>query len=283
MSAKTYSSGEHWAEPLLVDSGNMSRHFILEAGAKLHATAFALGVYKENDDATACAPEVGGGKSSGEVADVIKPCARLGARAGGLSPGDGAMAKREPSASITITVDLKGEGAEFHLHALYIASGVGEYAGRAAIDVRVNHLAPGCTSRQLVKGIAAGEATAVFNGMVHVAAGAQKTDATQRNQNLQLTDTAHIHATPALEIYADDVKCSHGATVGRLDEEAIYYMRQRGVGEAEARRMQMHGFAAEIVNHCPAEAAGREAGREAGCELGREAIGARIAGIIDNI
>jgi Fe-S cluster assembly scaffold protein SufB len=154
-------------------------------------------------------------------------------------------------AKLSLTVDLAGEGAEFDLHALYIASGGG--AAGADIDVRVNHLAPGCVSRQLVKGIAADTATGSFAGMVHVAPGAQNTDASQRNQNLQLSDKAHVFTRPQLEIYADDVKCSHGATIGQLDGEAIYYMRQRGVSEAEARRMQIHGFAAEIINHCPSE------------------------------
>jgi Fe-S cluster assembly protein SufD len=223
MSVLTYTTGDHWAEPLLLETGQERTLSIkLEAGAKLHATAFVLA-------------ETGG-----------------------------------ETASLSLAVDLTGEGAEFHLHALYIASGVGESASRAAIDVRVNHLVADCTSRQLIKGIAGGSATGSFTGMVHVAPDAQRTDASQRNQNLQLTDAAHVFTTPSLEIYADDVRCSHGATVGRLDEEAVYYMRQRGVSEDEARRMQMHGFAAEIVNHCPSEAQ-------------REAIGARVSELIDRL
>ncbi len=161
---------------------------------------------------------------------------------------------------------MAGEGAEFELHALYIASG----ADRAEIDVRVNHLAPNCTSRQLVKGIAGDAATGSFAGMVHVAHGAQKTDASQRNQNLQLSDTAHIITRPELEIYADDVRCGHGATIGRLDDEAIYYMRQRGVGEAEARRMQLYGFAGEIIDHTASEAL-------------REPIRAKITALVDRL
>jgi Fe-S cluster assembly protein SufD len=172
----------------------------------------------------------------------------------------------EQAPSLALTVDLIGRGAEFHLNALYIASG----EGRAHIDTQINHFAPDCVSRQLIKGIAAGSATASFTGLVHVARNAQKTDASQRNQNLQLTDTAHIHTNPGLEIYADDVKCSHGATIGRLDEEAIYYMRQRGIGEALARRMQLHGFADEIVNYCPSE------------EL-RQSVAFRIGKIIDRL
>ncbi len=155
----------------------------------------------------------------------------------------------DAAAKLSLTVDLAGEGAEFNLHGLYIAS----ESWHAEIDVKVNHLVPDCISRQLIKGIATDTATGSFTGMVHVAPDAQRTDASQRNQNLQLSDTAHVFTRPRLEIYADDVKCSHGATVGRLDEEAIYYMRQRGVSEAEARRMQMQGFAGEIINHCPSD------------------------------
>lgn len=167
---------------------------------------------------------------------------------------------------LAIDVELAGEGAEFHLWALHVATG----KERTDISVNVRHLAPGCTSRQLIKGIAGGSAAGSFVGLVYVAPGAQKTDAAQRSQNLQLTDSAHIYARPQLEIYADDVRCSHGATVGRLDEEAIYYMRQRGVGEAEARRMQLQGFAGEVVNHCESEDY-------------RLQIGDKIAALLDNL
>ncbi len=176
----------------------------------------------------------------------------------------------EGTAQLSLEADLAGEGAEFHFNALFVASGEGASAGRAEIDVRVNHLVPGCTSRQLVKGIAADEATGLFSGMVHVSRDAQRTDAAQRNQNLQLSDSAHIFTRPQLEIYADDVKCSHGATVGRLDEEAIYYMRQRGVSEKEARRMQMQGFAGEIIERCESESA-------------RISIGEKISALIDRL
>ena len=172
------------------------------------------------------------------------------------------------TARLSLEIDLAGEGAEFNLNALFVASGEGASAGCAEIDVTVNHLVPDCTSRQLIKGIAADEATVSFIGMVHVARDAQRTDAAQRNQNLQLSDTAHVFTRPQLEIYADDVKCSHGATVGRLDEEAVYYMRQRGIPEVEARRMQMQGFAGEIIEHCPSEGS-------------REAIGNKISALID--
>ncbi|MDR1671826.1 MAG: SufD family Fe-S cluster assembly protein [Alistipes sp.] len=169
------------------------------------------------------------------------------------------------NAGLSLTVDLTGPGAAFHLHALALSSG----EGRADISVKVNHISPHCVSRQLIKTIATDSATGSFSGLVHVAPGAQLTDASQRNQNLQLSDTAHILTNPGLEIYADDVKCSHGATIGRLDEEAVYYMRQRGIPEAEARRMQIHGFAGEIINHAHPGSL-------------RDSIGAKVSALIDS-
>jgi Fe-S cluster assembly protein SufD len=155
----------------------------------------------------------------------------------------------DTAVNLTLTIDMTGKHAELNLHGLFIASG----SGSAGIDIKVNHRVSDCHSRQLINGIATGTATGSFDGMVHVARDAQRTDATQQNRNLQITDTAHIFIRPQLEIYADDVKCSHGATIGRLDEEAVYYMRQRGISESEARRMQLKGFTAEIVNHCQSE------------------------------
>jgi Fe-S cluster assembly protein SufD len=165
---------------------------------------------------------------------------------------------------ISQQTDLAGEHSEANLHGLYIASD----NAKSDIELRLNHLTPDCRSRQLVKGIATGQATGVFSGMVYVARDAQHTDAAQQNRNLQLSDAAQIFTRPQLEIYADDVKCGHGATIGRLDEEAIYYMRQRGVGENEARKMQMQGFADDIINHCPAGSF-------------REFVAARAEGLIE--
>jgi Fe-S cluster assembly protein SufD len=147
----------------------------------------------------------------------------------------------------SVEVNLVGAHAEFDLWGLYMVAG----RDKAEISVRINHLTPDCRSSQLIKGIAAGEATGAFTGMIHVAPGSRRTDATLENRNLQLDDAARIYTRPQLEIYADDVKCGHGATVGQLDEEAIYYMRQRGVGEREARRMQLQGFVDDIINRCP--------------------------------
>ncbi len=241
------TAGVYHAEPLLVEVGCQSVRVVLDAGAVLHASAFVLAV----------GGDVGWDEAGSEICRV---------------EGDRAEGGVDVAARLAIEVDLAGEGAEFHLHGLFIASGMGASAGRTDIKVIVRHLAPGCVSRQLVKGIAAGSATGSFDGLIHVARGAQLSDATQRSQNLQLADTAHVYARPQLEIYADDVRCSHGATVGRLDEEAVYYMRQRGVPEAEARRLQLHGFAGEIVD-------------KGLCFSGdfREFFAAKIGGVIDRI
>jgi Fe-S cluster assembly protein SufD len=149
----------------------------------------------------------------------------------------------EGDARVALHSDLAGEGAEAELYGLYIATD----HQKTDVELGLNHTAPNCRSRQLVKGIVAGEATGVFTGMVFVGREAQKTDAAQQNRNIQLTDTARVYTRPQLEIYADDVRCAHGATVGQLAEEEIYYMRQRGISEAVARRMQMQGFAADIT------------------------------------
>lgn len=146
-------------------------------------------------------------------------------------------------------VELAGRGAENHTYGLYIA------CGEEHLDYMtdIGHMVPDCTSYEHFKGIAAGQGTGVFNGRIYVAADAQQTQAFQQNNNLLLGDSAHIYTKPQLEIYADNVKCSHGATVGQLDEEAIYYMRQRGIGEEDARRLQMSGFVHDVIGKCSIE------------------------------
>ena len=115
--------------------------------------------------------------------------------------------------------------------------------------MKINHNVPHCSSDTRFKGIIDDEASAVFNGHVYVAPGAQKTDAQQNNANIILTSTAKIDTKPFLEIYADDVKCSHGTSTGQLDQEAMFYMRQRGISQANARMLLMYAFAADISNH----------------------------------
>lgn len=115
-------------------------------------------------------------------------------------------------------------------------------------NIFVDHQAPDCSSSQLFKGILDDQAHAVFNGHIHVARNSQRITAYQNNKNILLTDKANIHTQPHLEIYADDVKCSHGATVGQLDQEALFYMRSRGIREDNARMLLMYAFAAEVIN-----------------------------------
>lgn len=161
------------------------------------------------------------------------------------------VAPRGARVRIDLATDLLGAHAESELHALWIASG----NAQTTMDVRVNHLVPDCRSHQLVKGVASGMAVGTFRGLVHVAPDAQRTTAMQQNRNLLMSEGARIFAQPQLEIYADDVKCSHGATVGQMDAEALYYMRQRGLSETAARRLQLHGFAADIVSRIADEKA----------------------------
>lgn len=141
------------------------------------------------------------------------------------------------------TVLLEGRGAENHTNGFTIA-GEQEHLDFAT---DIEHIASDCTSYQLFKGLAADGGTSVFSGRIYVAQDAQRTQAFQQNNNLLLSDDAHVYAKPQLEIYADNVKCSHGATVGQLDPEAIYYMRQRGIGLEDARRLQMYGFVLDVL------------------------------------
>jgi Fe-S cluster assembly protein SufD len=115
-------------------------------------------------------------------------------------------------------------------------------------QVYINHSAPECTSRELFKGILDDHASGVFNGHINVNRDAQQTNAFQTNRNILLTDKATIDTKPFLEIYADDVKCSHGATVGQLDAEALFYIRSRGISANNARILLMYAFAAEVTN-----------------------------------
>jgi Fe-S cluster assembly protein SufD len=144
---------------------------------------------------------------------------------------------------VEIDVALAGEGASCALDGLYLATGT-EHVDH---QTRIEHAAPHGTSRELYKGILDGAARAVFAGSVHVREGAQRTDARQANHNLLLSDTATVDTKPELEIFADDVKCAHGATVGQIDEEQVFYLRSRGIGLAAARAMLVRAFAAEVL------------------------------------
>lgn len=144
---------------------------------------------------------------------------------------------------------LNGEGAHAEILGVYLAD------QKQHIDnqVYVDHAVPNCTSNELFKGILDDYARAVFNGHILVRKDAQKTLAFQNNANIILTDKAMINTKPFLEIYADDVKCSHGATVGQLDESALFYIRQRGISEDNARMLLMYAFAAEVTQEIKIE------------------------------
>lgn len=145
--------------------------------------------------------------------------------------------------------ELNGARAETLLHSLFMVGG----DEHCSVRLHTAHNVADCRSESHVKGVAGGSATGRFDGLVYVAPDAQHTDAVQQSRNVLLSDTARIDTLPQLEIYADDVKCSHGATVGRMDNEAILYMRQRGLSEDVARRLQIEGFAADTVRHCAIE------------------------------
>ena len=142
-------------------------------------------------------------------------------------------------------IDLDGEGADTQVYGLYLI----DKTQHVENYLKVNHNVPHCTSNEKFKGVIDDSASAVFNGHVYVAKDAQKTDAHQNNSNILLTSTAKVNSQPFLEIYADDVKCSHGTSTGQLDQEAMFYMRQRGISKANARILLMYAFAAEVSNH----------------------------------
>lgn len=142
-----------------------------------------------------------------------------------------------------LTVALEGAGAHAELNGVYLLNGNAHCDNHSYIG----HNVPDCTSDELYKGVVGGKATGVFNGKVYVKQDAQRTRAYQRNANVLQGDLARVYSKPALEIYADDVKCSHGCTIGRMDEQAIFYLRSRGVSEAEAWRMMSHAFVAEVL------------------------------------
>jgi Fe-S cluster assembly protein SufD len=138
---------------------------------------------------------------------------------------------------------LGGEGIDCRLDGLYLAS------ERQHVDNHtfVRHAEPHCHSFELYKGILAGRARGVFSGRIYVDQDAQKTDAKQENNCILLSDDARVNSSPQLEIFADDVKCTHGATVGQLDQDAIFYLRSRGINAEEARHMLIHAFAGEVL------------------------------------
>ena len=144
---------------------------------------------------------------------------------------------------VKLDVRLSGEGAEANVYGAYVCGG----DEKVKIAVDMYHDVPHCNSRQLFKGIAGGTSRVDFYGKIIVAQDAQRTEAYQENHNILLTDGAKVDTKPQLEIYADDVKCSHGATIGRLNEEEQFYMRSRGISLEDAKVLQMISFIAPVL------------------------------------
>jgi Fe-S cluster assembly protein SufD len=145
---------------------------------------------------------------------------------------------------------FQGEHAECTLNGLSVATGTQHVDNHTVID----HASPRCESHELYKAVLDGSARGVFNGKIFVRQDAQKTDAKQTNKTLLLSDEATIDTKPQLEIFADDVKCTHGATVGQLDEEQVFYLRARGIGATEARDLLTFAFATDVINRVHVDA-----------------------------
>ncbi len=153
----------------------------------------------------------------------------------------------QTSCDVKLDVSLVGEGARANVYGAYVC-GCDEKV-RIAIDM--HHDVPNCNSRQLFKGIVGGSSRVDFYGKIIVAQDAQRTEAYQENHNILLSDDAKVDTKPQLEIYADDVKCSHGATIGRLNEEEQFYMRSRGITLEDAKVLQMISFLAPVLEALP--------------------------------
>ena len=144
---------------------------------------------------------------------------------------------------------LNGDNGETHFFGLYLLDDKEHVDNHTLAD----HAVPNCFSNELYKGIMGGDSTGVFNGKIMVRQDAQKTNAYQSNNNILLSDNATINTKPQLEIFADDVKCSHGATIGQLDENAMFYLRSRGLGEKDAKNLLLYAFASDVLDSIKAD------------------------------
>ena len=156
-----------------------------------------------------------------------------------------------------INVALTGEGASLSMEGLFVLAGKQHVDNHTVID----HVAPHCDSVELFKGILDESARGIFDGRIIVEPNAVKTNSRQTNRNLLLSETAVIDSKPTLEIHNDDVKCNHGSTIGQLDEEALFYLRARGIGAEEARNLLVYAFASEIVERMKIEVVRENVGR----------------------
>jgi Fe-S cluster assembly protein SufD len=150
----------------------------------------------------------------------------------------GSLVRNETNAALT------GEGAALVLDGLFVLTGRQHVDNHTVID----HARPHCDSIEMYKGILDQSSRGIFDGTIIVREGAQKTVSRQTNKNLLLSETAIVDSKPTLVIHNDDVKCNHGSTIGQLDEEAVFYLRSRGIGDEEARSLMVYAFASEIVD-----------------------------------
>lgn len=149
-----------------------------------------------------------------------------------------------------LNIVMAAAHSESHLYGLYFPKGDNIIDNHTLVD----NVEPNCLSNELYKGIASDRGTGVFNGKIYVQQKAQKTNAYQTNKNILLSEEASVNTKPQLEIFADDVKCSHGCTVGRLDEEGLFYLRSRGISEQMAQSLMVHAFATDVLEHIRIEA-----------------------------
>jgi Fe-S cluster assembly protein SufD len=146
-----------------------------------------------------------------------------------------------------LSLVLDGEGVESHMYGLYLLNNDTLGDNHTVVD----HMKANSFSNELYKGIMDGSSKGVFNGKIFVRPNAQKTNAFQANKNILLSDKAQVNTKPQLEIWADDVKCSHGCTTGQIDEEALFYLRSRGINKETALAMMLYAFAGDVIDHVP--------------------------------
>lgn len=169
-----------------------------------------------------------------------------------------------------LRTELAGEGAHSSLDGVYLIDGARHVDHHTTID----HARPHCTSHELFNGVLDDEARAVFTGRIIVRPGAQRTDSKQSNNNMLLTENARADSQPQLEIYADDVRCTHGATLGPIDEKSLFYLESRGIGRSQARQMLTYGFAAEVLREIESQTLRSELDRLIRRELGMGGLAA---------
>ena len=204
--------------------------------------ALPLTLLNISDSASVSQVVLSGGEAGRHVLRRQETSIRKNGQYAGFILSTGAGLSREGH-----VLSLQGTGAHGELHGLYLAQ-PGAYTD---VWARIEHLEPHTTSRSMFKGIVAERAEATFNGYVYVERDAQKTDSSLYNKNLLLSKRARANTRPQLEIYADDVKCAHGSTIGQLNENQLFYLMSRGLPKAQARAMLIDAFGREVVEDCP--------------------------------